>query len=74
MWRPLKDSSASVDPVPIMAGTALYVAAFAYAIFYNLRATRSAMLAFSTTMLQQLAVLGLIYLWQRWEGEKVNRR
>jgi hypothetical protein len=36
-WRQLKDPGASIDPVPIMAGAALYIAALAYALFYNLR-------------------------------------
>jgi hypothetical protein len=34
-WRQLKDPGASIDPVPIMAGAALYIAALAYALFYN---------------------------------------
>jgi hypothetical protein len=60
--------------VPIMAGAALYIAALAYALFYNLRATRSATLAISTSMLQQLAVLGLLFLYFRLEGDRANRR
>jgi hypothetical protein len=74
IWRQLKDPSASIDPVPIMAGTVLYIAALAYALFYNFRATGSAVLAFSTSMLQQLAVLGLLFLYFRLEGDRVNRR
>jgi hypothetical protein len=74
IWRQLKDPAAPIDPVPIMAGAALYIAALSYAIFYNFKATRSAALALSTSMLQQLAVLGLIYLWLRLDGDRVNRR
>jgi hypothetical protein len=73
-WRQLKDPGASIDPVPIMAGAVLYVAALAYALLYNFRATRSAALAFSTSMLKQLAVLGLLFLYFRLEGDRVNRR
>jgi hypothetical protein len=31
-------------------------------------------LAFSTSMLQQLAVLGLLFLYFRLEGDRANRR
>jgi hypothetical protein len=58
---------------PILAGVILYAVAFAYAIFCNYNATKSAMLAVSTSMLQQLAVLGVIYLFLRWSGNEVNR-
>src|SRR5882672_7867195 len=58
---------------PIIAGAILYVAAFAYAIYYNYNVTKSAMLAISTGMLQQLAVLGVIFLFLRWRGNEVNR-
>jgi hypothetical protein len=51
----------------------LYIVAFAFAVFYNYNATRSAMLAFSTSILQQLAVLGVIFLFLRWRGDEVNR-
>jgi hypothetical protein len=43
-----------------------------YAIFYN--ATKSATLAISTSVLQQIAVLGVIFLLLRWQGDRVNRR
>jgi hypothetical protein len=43
-------------------------------MFYNVRAARSALLALSTTMLQQFAVLGLILLFARWTGERAQRR
>jgi hypothetical protein len=41
--------------------------------FYNFRTTKSALLAFGTCMLQQLAVLGLMFIWLRWDGDRVNR-
>ena len=69
----LHDSNAPVFQVPIMAGAALYVAALAFAIVYNFKATKSAILAISTTVLQQLAVLGVIFLFLRWRGNEVNR-
>ncbi len=69
----LHDSNAPVFEVPIMAGAVLYVAAFAFAIVYNFKATNSAILAISTGMLQQLAVLGVIFLFLRWRGNEVNR-
>jgi hypothetical protein len=56
-----------------IAGAILYAVAFAYSIFYNYNATKSAALALSTSMLQQLAVLGAIYLFLRWRGTEVNR-
>jgi hypothetical protein len=31
------------------------------------------MLAISTSMLQQFAVLGVIFLFLRWQGDEVNR-
>jgi hypothetical protein len=48
--------------------------ALSYAFFYNLKWTKSAALALSTSMLQQLAVLGLFFLFFRWHGDKVNGR
>jgi len=51
----------------------LYAVELAYAVLYNFRATKSAMLAVSTSMLQQLAVLGVIFLFLRWKGNEVNR-
>jgi hypothetical protein len=69
----LNDPSAPLSQAPIMAGAILYAAAFAYATFYNYNATKSAMLAISTSMLQQLAVLGVIFLFFRWRAEEANR-
>jgi hypothetical protein len=45
----------------------------AYAIFYNDNITKSVTLAISTSMMQQLAVLGVIFLFLRWRGNEVNR-
>jgi hypothetical protein len=69
----LHDPNAPLFQAPIIAGAILYAGAFAYAIFYNYNATKSAMLAISTSMLQQFAVLGVIFLFLRWQGDKVNR-
>ena len=71
----LHDPNVPIFHAPIIAGAILYVVAFAFAfaIFYNYNATRSAMLAISTSMLQQLAVLGVIFLFLRWRGNEVNR-
>jgi hypothetical protein len=74
VWSRLHDPNAPFDLGIIIAGAILYVAALAFAIFYNFRATRSALLALSTSMLQQLAVLGLMFIWLRLEGDRVNRR
>jgi len=63
----------STPPALMMAGGILYVVAFAYSIFYNYNATKSAALALSTSILQQIAVLGAIILFLRWRGEEVNR-
>jgi len=73
-WSRLHDPNAPLFEVPLLAGAALYVTAFAFAMFYNVRAARSALLAFSTTMLQQVAVLGWILLFARWTGERAQRR
>ena len=73
-WSRLHDPNAPLFEVPLLAGAALYVTAFAFAMFYNVRAARSALLALSTTMLQQFAVLGLILLFARWTGERAQRR
>jgi hypothetical protein len=73
VWSRLHDDNAPLFQVPIMAGVILYAVALAYAIFYNYKATRSAMLAFSTSMLQQLAVLGVIFIFLRWRSDEVNR-
>jgi hypothetical protein len=72
-WSQLNDANVPPFHAPIIAGAILYAVAFAYAIFYNYNTTRSAMLAISTSMLQQLAVLGLIFLFLRWRGNEVNR-
>jgi hypothetical protein len=72
-WSQLNDPNVPLFQAPIIAGAILYAVAFAYAIFYNYNTTKSAMLAISTSMLQQLAVLGLIFLFLRWRGNEVNR-
>jgi hypothetical protein len=69
----LNDPNAPFLRAPILAGSILYAAAFAYAIFYNYNTTKSAILAISTSLLQQLAVLGAIFLFLRWRGNEVNR-
>jgi hypothetical protein len=69
----LNDPSAPLFRAPIIAGAILYAVAFAYAIFYNYNATKSAMLAISTSILQQVAFLGAIFLFLRWRGNEVNR-
>jgi hypothetical protein len=70
----LHDPNAPLFHAPLIAGAALYAAAFAYAAFYNYRATGSSVLTLSTSMLQQFAVLGVIFLFLRWQGHEVNRR
>jgi hypothetical protein len=72
-WSQLHDPNAPFFHAPIMAGAILYLVAFGYAIFYNYNVTKSATLAISTSMLQQLAVLGVIFLFLRWRGNEVNR-
>lgn len=74
VWRQAHDPNAPLDLGIIYAGAILYATALAFAIFYNVRATRSALLAFSTTMLQQFAILGLLLLFARWTGERAQRR
>jgi len=69
----MHDENAPLFEAPILAGAMLYAAALAYALFYNFRATKSAVLALSTSMLQQLAVLGLIFVFLSWRGDEVNR-
>jgi hypothetical protein len=71
VWSRLHDDNAPLFQAPIMAGIMLYAVALAYATFYNYKATRSAMLALSTSLLQQFAVLGVIFL--GWRGDEVNR-
>jgi hypothetical protein len=61
-------------PHAIMAGAILYLVAFGYAIFYNYNVTKSVTLAISTSMLQQLAVLGVIFLFLRWRGDEGEPR
>jgi hypothetical protein len=73
VWSQLNDPHAPFFQAPIIAGAILYTVAFAYAIFYNYNATKSATLAISTSMLQQLAVVGVIFLFLRWRGNEVNR-
>lgn len=73
-WGTPHGPNAPLFQMPIVAGAVLYAVAFCYAIFYNYNATRSAMLAISTSLLQQLAVLGVIFLFLRWQGDEVNRR
>jgi hypothetical protein len=70
----LHDPNAPLFHAPIIAGAVLYAVAFAFAIFYNYGATRSAMLTVSTSMLQQVAVLGVVALFFRWHAHEVNRR
>ena len=72
-WSQLHDPNVPVFHAPIIAGAILYAGAFAFATFYNYKATKSAMLAFSTSILQQLAVVGLIFLFFRWHANEVNR-
>jgi hypothetical protein len=73
-WSQPHDPKVLPFHAPIIAGAILYACAFAFAIFYNYNATKSAMLALSTSMLQQLAVVGVIFLFFRWHGNEVNRR
>lgn len=69
----LHDESAPLFELPLLAGAALYAFAFLYAVIRNYAATKSAILALSTAILQQLAVLGAIFLFLRWRGEEINR-
>jgi hypothetical protein len=73
VWSRLHDPTAPLFQPPIIAGAILYAFAFTYATFYNYKATKSAALALSTSILQQLAVVGAIFLFLRWRGEEVNR-
>ena len=72
-WSRLHDPNVPLFQGPIIAGAILYAAAFAYATFYNYSATKSAVLAISTSVLQQVAVLGVIFLFFRWQHDQVNR-
>lgn len=69
----MHDQNVPLFKGPILAGALLYAVAFAYALFYNWKATRSAVLTVSTSLLQQLAVLGLIFFFLRWSGNQANR-
>jgi hypothetical protein len=62
----LHDANVPPSHGPIVAGAILYTVAFAYI-------AKSATLAISTSMLQQLAVLGVVFLFLRWRGNEVNR-
>jgi hypothetical protein len=73
-WSQLHDPNVPMFHAPIVAGAILYAGALAFATFCNYNATRSAMLALSTSILQQLAVVGVIFLFFRWHGNEVNRR
>jgi uncharacterized membrane protein len=73
-WSQLHDPNVPLFHAPVIAGAVLYAGALAFATFYNYNATKSAMLAISTSILQQLAVLGVIFLFFRWQGDQVNRR
>jgi hypothetical protein len=72
-WSQSHDPNAPMFHAPIIAGAILYAGALAFAIFYNYNATKSAMLALSTSILQQLAVVGVIFLFFRWRANEVNR-
>jgi hypothetical protein len=72
-WSQANGPDAPLYHAPIVAGAILYLVAFAYAVYYNYKITGSAVLAVSTSLLQQLAVLGAIFLFLRWRGDEVNR-
>jgi len=69
-WSRMNGPNAPLFHAPIVAGAILYLVAFGYAIFYNYKVTGSATLAVSTSLLQQLAVLGAIFLFLRWRGRR----
>jgi hypothetical protein len=71
-WSQVNGPNASLFHAPIVAGAILYLVAFGYAILYNYNVTKSAALAISTSLLQQLSVLGVIFLFLRWRGNEVN--
>jgi hypothetical protein len=73
-WSRLHDQNAPLFHAPIIAGAILYTVALVFAIFHNYKATRSVMLTISATMLQQLAMLGVILLFFRWHAHEINRR
>lgn len=72
-WSTGPNSSDHLAQVPLFGGAVLYVVAFGFCVFYNFGATRSVWLAISTSLMQQLAVLGLIFLFLRWQGDKGRR-
>jgi hypothetical protein len=57
-WSQVNGPDAPLFHAPIVAGTILYLVAFGYAILYNYKVTKSAVLAVSTSILQQLARTG----------------
>ncbi|UPT96456.1 hypothetical protein J4G48_0046915 [Bradyrhizobium barranii subsp. apii] len=69
----LHDQQAPLYQGPLIVAGMLYASALAYAVLYNWRATRSVLLGISTSMLQQLAVLGIFLLIVRWQGNRMNR-
>jgi hypothetical protein len=69
----LHNPNAPLFQAPIIAGALLYVSAVAYALFYNFNATKSFILAISTSLLQQVAVLGAVFLFLRWSGDHQKR-
>jgi hypothetical protein len=71
-WNQLHNPNVPLFHAPVKAGAILYLVAFGYAIFYY-NVAKSAMLAISTGMLQQLGVLGVTFLFLRWSGNEVNR-
>lgn len=73
-WSGLHDRNAPLFQGPLIAGALLYLVAFTHVILHNYSATRSAILALSTSMLQQLAVLGVILFFFRWHANEINRR
>jgi len=52
----------SVNLVPLLAAAVLYATSIAFAFFYNLGRIGHVGLTLSTVLLQQLAVLGVLYL------------
>jgi hypothetical protein len=72
-WSQVNGPNAPLSDAQLVAGAILYLVAFGHAISYNYNVTRSAVLAVSTSMLQQPAVLGAVFLFLRLRGEEVNR-
>jgi hypothetical protein len=71
-WGGLSDPNAAPFYTPIAGGLILYVVVLAYSILYNFGATKSVILALSTALLQQLALLCVILLLLRWSGDRTN--